>query len=444
MLTKLREKIGKLITENKELLDLAETEERGLTEDEKKVWDERAAEIEILKSTIEKKEHQEELNEWAGKSVNEPIKPEPEVEDGGEGEVRAGEDRAAKKPYASFGEQLLDVIRAEKRDGEAIRRLREVRATGMSEGIPADGGFLVQTDFATQLLKRAYENSVVLPKTTNLPIKSGANSISINAIAESSRADGSRMGGIRGYWVSEGAAKTASHPEFEQITLKPNKLVVLCYATDELLQDDSALEALIMQLAPDEINFKIQDSAFNGSGAGQLLGILNAGCLVSVAKETGQAAATIVAQNIVKMWSRMYGPSRGKAAWFINQDIEPQLHQLNLAVGTGGSLVYMPANGLSASPYATLYGRPVIPVEQCQTLGTKGDIYFADFSQYLTATIGGMQSASSIHVKFTYDETVFRFVYRIDGRPWWSSALTPYKGGATKTQSPFISLDVRA
>ena len=115
---------------------------------------------------------------------------------------------------------------------------------------------------------------------------------------------------------------------------------------------------------------------------------------------------------------------------------------MSLAVGTGGIPVYMPAGGLSQSPYGTLYGKPVLPVWQCQTLGTKGDIIFADLSQYLLAEKGGIDAASSIHVKFVYDETAFRFVMRVDGQPWWNSALMPYKG--TNTQSPFVVLDTRA
>jgi HK97 family phage major capsid protein len=70
--------------------------------------------------------------------------------------------------------------------------------------------------------------------------------------------------------------------------------------------------------------------------------LLNSGCLVSVGKETGQAAATVVAENVVKMYSRMFAQSRPNAVWLINQNIEPQLFTMSLAVGTGGVPIYMP------------------------------------------------------------------------------------------------------
>jgi len=164
---------------------------------------------------------------------------------------------------------------------------------------------------------------------------------------------------------------------------------------------------------------------------------------VSVAKEVGQAAATVVYQNVLKMWSRMWAPSRGNAVWFINQDVEPQLMQLYMAVGTGGVPVWMPANGISGSPYATLFGRPIIPVEYCPTLGTVGDIMLVDLSQYEFIDKGGVQQTSSIHVSFLTGETAFRFMYRCNGMPEWKSALTP-KSGSANTLSPYVALATRS
>jgi HK97 family phage major capsid protein len=141
------------------------------------------------------------------------------------------------------------------------------------------------------------------------------------------------------------------------------------------------------------------------------------------------------------MWSRLYAPSRPNSVWLINQDVEPELHKMGLETKTpiAGALVYMPPGGLSQAPYGTLMGRPVIPIEVCQTMGTSGDIILADLSQYILIDKGGLQSASSIHFKFTTDETAFRFVFRVDGQPWWSTALVPFKG-TSNTLSPFVVL----
>ena len=137
----------------------------------------------------------------------------------------------------------------------------------------------------------------------------------------------------------------------------------------------------------------------------------------------------------------MFGPCRDKAVWLINQDVEPQLFTMTLGVGSGGVATYMPPGGLSGKPFATLMGRPVMPVEWCPTLGTVGDIVLADLSQYVTINKGGLDSAMSIHLRFDYDEMAFRFIFRVDGQPWWSSALTPFKG--SNSQSCFIVLQTR-
>ena len=73
-----------------------------------------------------------------------------------------------------------------------------------------------------------------------------------------------------------------------------------------------------------------------------------------------------------------------------------------------------------------------------------GDIILADMNGYILAQKGGIQADMSIHVRFEYDESVFRFVLRIDGQPVRASVLTPYKGGATATQSHFVALAERA
>ncbi len=340
------------------------------------------------------------------------------------------------KGFKSLGEQLTAVMAAETKH-EIDPRLK---ATGASEGVPADGGFLVQTDFATSLLEKVFNTSDIVSRVFRMPISANANAIKIPAVADSSRADGSRSGGIQAYWAAEAGTKTASQSTFEQVSLELKKLVGLTYATDELLQDAPALEAWIGRAFASEFDFKIADAIINGDGAGKPLGILNAPCLVTVTAETGQGATTLVTENIIKMWARRFGPNTGKYVWLINQDIEPQLYTMGLAVGSGGIPVYMPAGGLSGAPYSTLFGKPVIPCEQAATLGTAGDIILADLSQYLMIDKGSIQSASSIHVKFTTDETAFRFTYRCDGQPLWKSALTPYKGTGN-TQSPFIVLN---
>lgn len=351
-----------------------------------------------------------------------------------------------KDRFASFGEQMAAVYRAGlmgKAPGGHIDPRLFNAASGLNESVPSEGGFLVQQDFSNELLQEVFQTGILASRCRRQPISGNANSMKINGVDETSRAS-TRYGGILGYWEDEAAEKTASKPKFRKIELNLKKLIGLCYATDELLDDAAALEAFIRQAFVGEFGFLLDDSIINGTGAGQPLGVLNAGCLVSVAKETGQTAATVVAENIVNMYSRRFASQTGNYAWYYNQNIEPQLFTMSLAVGTGGVPIYMPPGGLSDAPYGRLMGLPAIAIEQAATLGTVGDIILANFQNgYVLAEKGGIKSDMSIHVRFVYDESVFRFVMRVDGQPVRASALTPYKGGATATQSHFVALASR-
>lgn len=313
---------------------------------------------------------------------------------------------------------------------------------GLNETIGADGGFLVPPQFVQQLLQRTYDNDL-LSRTTLFPMTS--NELKIPAIAETSRKDGSRFGGIFSYWEGEGQTGTESKPSFMQVGLKLNKLFLLVRATDELLEDSGiALPQFIDTVASEELAFRIGAALIQGDGVAKPLGIMNAPCLKTVSADAGQTSASgqyLTTNNIQQMWMNMFGGCRKNAVWFINQELEPYLNQLTLGVGTGGVVTYLPPGGLSSAPYGTLMGKPVIPIEFCSAPGTAGDIILADMTTMLSGTRGGMQSAVSIHVYFESAEQVFRFILRVAGTPWWIQPLTPYLGNVTK--SCFVALASR-
>ncbi len=412
-------------------------ENRDPTEEELNLKTEMMNKVDATRKVIEAAERQEVM----ATELAAPAKP-LTVPDGAK--ITASPDRAGKDTFLSFGEQLVAVMQAGRPGGIVDPRLRNIQAaTGLGETVPSEGGFLVQTDFATDMLKDVFETGILASKCRRITISGKANGIKINGIDETSRAT-SRYGGIIAKWLHEAGDKTATKPKFRQIELNLHKLIGYCYATDELLDDAAALEGIIRDGFKGEFGFKIDDAIINGTGAGEPLGILTAGSLVTVAAEGAQAADTIMTENIVKMYSRIFASSRSNAVWLINQNVEPQLFTLHLDVGTGGIPVYMPAGGLSGLPFGTLFGRPVLPIEQCSTLGDIGDIILADFENgYILAEKGGIKSDVSIHVAFITDEQVFRFVLRADGQPVRATVLTPYKGTVTFSQSHFIALAAR-
>jgi HK97 family phage major capsid protein len=246
------------------------------------------------------------------------------------------------------------------------------------------------------------------------------NSMTYNQVDETDRTS-TRFGGVLGYWMGEASTKTASAPKFKQLELKLNKVAALCYATDELLADAGALNSWLTRNVPEELRFQAEAAIYGGDGVGKPLGIIVAPGLVTFARTD---ASKVQYPDIAAMYARRLG--NGPFVWLINRGVMPQLMQL---AGTY-QYVWLPPGGAVSGPNAQLLGFPVVEVEYAPAMGTLGDIVLADLSKYQTITKGGVEAASSIHVKFINDETAFRFVYRIAGAPMLSSAVTPYKGSS--------------
>jgi HK97 family phage major capsid protein len=358
-----------------------------------------------------------------------------------DGEVRVGGDREAERPFANLGDQLRAVATSTGPGATIDKRLYRVHeefraATGQSEAIAADGGFLVDQPLANGLIKRMFDGGEILSRVNRIPIGANANGVRFNRLKEDSRADGSRFGGVRGYWLAEAGALTASQMKFEQMELRLHKVGAVVYATEELLQDSTALEGEVNASVPAELRFQVENAIVNGDGSGKPLGFKSVAAYLSVAKETGQAADTVVAANAAKMWGRMLPGSFANAVWLVDQTVLPQLPLMTL----GDQPVWLP--NFQESPNGTLLGRPVITSEHLSPVGDAGDIILADLSQYRFIDKGGITPAVSMHVRFLYDERTFRFTYRVDGQPEYRLPLTPKSGG--DTQSPFITVAARA
>lgn len=440
-----------LTSEAHALFETAEKEGRGLSESEQARDDEIAARLEDLNEEIGRLERQREreraLAEAATPPSNGDGRPQiSNVRDRVLGkpwgwDIYHGEDRT-RRATAALGEQLQAVFRA-RVQGVIDPRLSAYQAAAQGAGVssPEDGGYLVGESVSDEIMLRA-NTGELLSRVRRTSLGAGLQSTKINLVDETSRATGSRFGGVQAYWMAEGDTKTASRPKFYQQRWEPHKLAALGYATDELLADASMLGSVMFEAFTEEVRFLTENAIVRGTGAGQPLGILNSGALISASAEVGQSATTIVYENIVAMYARAYGPSRRSSVWLYNQDVEPQLFLMNMAIGTGGIPVYMPPQGAAAAPFGTLYGLPLIPTEYNSTLGTVGDIMLVSPRDYLLVDKGAPERATSMHVAFVTDETAFRLVWRVDGHPLWRTTLTPFQG--TNTQSPFVALATRS
>lgn len=341
-----------------------------------------------------------------------------------------------KKGFKNPRDFLMSVMKVER--GAKDDRLNILAAAGSDEHSTFSdpyGGYLVPEGLVPGLLTRMAEADPIGALTRKVPMQ--APSIKLNARVDSDHSS-SVSGGLRVYRRAEADTVSSSRMTMSQINLEANGLMGLAYATDEILTDSPiSFVSLLAQGFADEFGAVKLQERLNGTGAGQFLGVNNSGALITVSKETGQAASTIVYENVIKMRARCYG--YGNAVWLANHDCIPQLMLLNQSVGTGGIPVWQP-DARSDHP-DMLLGRPIYFSEFPNSVGTAGDLLLCDWSQYLEGSYGPFEQAQSIHVRFVNKESAFRFFERCDARPWWSAALTPKNGS---TLSPFVRLATRS
>lgn len=320
------------------------------------------------------------------------------------------------------------------RNPEKLQLIRQVQ-NAYSSTDPASAGFLIPEEFRSDIMGLVLEQSIVRPRATVIPM--GTQTTSIPFVDETTHV-GSVYGGMVFAWTAESAAIAVSEAKFGKVRLEANKLTGGSRVPNELMADAPALSAFLNSRIPQGLAFSEDNAFLNGDGGMQPLGVFNATAMVTISKETGQQADTILFDNIAKMYARMLPSSLGNAVWVVNQNTIPQLLALSIAVGTGGTAL-MVAN-MQAAPNFTIFGRPVIITEKAATIGDLNDISFVDFSYYLIGDRMNLTMESSEHSRFLNDETEFRVIERADGRPWVQSALTPLNGS---TVSPFVNLQAR-
>ena len=307
----------------------------------------------------------------------------------------------------------------------------EARTTSDSKG-----GFLVPEGFLPTTLVIPAEAAPLQGRTQLVPMERPV-------VAVPARVDNNHATSVAGGLVvgrkAETVAATASQMTLSQVKLRAHSLFGLTYATEELLTDSGvSFAALVAESFGEQFGSVIMDERINGTGVGEYLGILNSSCLITVDKEVGQAATSLVYENIISMRARCWGYN--KAVWIANHDTLPQLMLLNQSVGTAGVQVWQPS--AREDHPDSLLGRPLFFTEYAQTLGQPGDLICGDWTQYLEGVLEPIRGAESMHVRFVNHERAFKFWTRNAGHPWWSAVLTPKNGAATL--SPFIVLAARA
>ena len=449
LIRELRQQMAALNDANKGVIDKAVGEKRSLTPEEKTLADGNDLKIADLQNQIADREalitRQKNLATATAK--------------------KTGDDKITfsdkNKEFRHAGEQLQAIAYAAKWPTNTDPRLlyqnqvraakvremfqdvpdAEIRANGMQTSIPADGGFFLQANFIENVLGGIFDVNGLIGRCFQIPDNGGG--IEIPAFNETSRADGSRFGGVKAYRNKEAASMTGVKPALELIKIMPEELTVMIPVTNRLLYNAAGLFAFIQKTAPSEYTHKIIYEMINGLGDGEMLGWLASKAIVSASKKNGQAAGSFLWENIAAMIANLVPQSYQTACWVLNQFHVENLMKLNLPVGTGGAplLEKFKLNGIAPGIHE-LAGLPCYLLEQCPKPGTLGDANLVDLSQYVLSVSPQTIADSSIHVYYVTNETAFRWVWLINGQPAWRTKRTS-ESDSSKYISPFITLEAR-
>jgi HK97 family phage major capsid protein len=320
--------------------------------------------------------------------------------------------------------------------------------SGSVVGDDEHGGYALFPAAAAMVNNVSIEESIVRSRANSVTL--GTRVLNIPYARDDNRKNSSGnvmvYQGVVAYWEDELSQLNESRPSMGKIELKLNKLTALGYASGEWIKwSPQTIGSWLIPQQGAALGYTEDYAFINGTGAGQPLGILNSPAKLEIAKESGQDADTFVYENSLNMLARIKRSPGSQFCWLMSQTVLPQLPQMNLAVGTGGSAVFM-TNATGPMPM-TLHSYPIIVTEKVPTLGDAGDVVLCDMKDYLVANDqGGPEIAESIHLKFDYDQTAFRTIKYTDGQPFRKTVYTPPTVGATapSTLSPIVTLAARA
>ena len=162
------------------------------------------------------------------------------------------------RPFTSLAEMAKSVKSAAVKPALGVDpRLMKIaaKANGANEGIQTEGGYMVDPTLVNFIMKPIHEEGPFSSRVNRLPVGGNSNYGWINGVDETSRATGSRWGGVRGYWVAEAGTLTSSKPAFRRINWELKDLGALMYATDDLLNDASQFQAIAQQSVGEELSF---------------------------------------------------------------------------------------------------------------------------------------------------------------------------------------------
>ena len=361
----------------KNFVDTHENENGVLSAEDNAAYERMEQEIEDLTAAIDRRQRAEAREAQLSQPVNTPLTGRP----AGRADEKTG--RASDAYKEDFGAHL--------------RGKRPVHNV-LSEGVQADGGYLVPVEFERQIVDGLEEANVVrgLAKviTTSAERK-------IPVAAAHSEAK----------WTAENGAYTESNPTFDQKTIDAFKLTDLVKVSIELLQDSLFdLESYIAAEFARAFGIAEEQAFCVGTGTGQPTGIFTEkGGQVGV---TAASAAAVTADELISLVYSLKSPYRRNAKFLMNDATIGAIRKLK-----DGNGVYLWQPSLQAGEPDKLLGyelytSPYVP----QMAAGAFSAAFGDFRNYWIADRSGRTVQRLNELYSANGQVGFVATERVDGK----------------------------
>lgn len=268
----------------------------------------------------------------------------------------------------------------------------------LSEGVDADGGFLVPEEFEKQIVSGLDEANI---------IRSLAKVITTQAERKipiaTSHSDAQ--------WTAENAAYVESNPTFGQKQIDAFKLTDLVRVSTELLQDSAFdLEAYIATEFARAFGIAEEQAFCVGTGTNQPTGIFTAnGGEVGI---TAASATAVTVDELIALIYSLKAPYRKNAKFLMNEGTVAQLRKLK---DGNGAYLWQPSVQAGQPDRLLgyeLYTSPYVPAAAANALA----IAFGDFKNYWIADRSGRTVQRLNELYSVNGQVGFIATERVDGK----------------------------
>ncbi|HBN81265.1 phage major capsid protein [Caproiciproducens sp. NJN-50] len=268
----------------------------------------------------------------------------------------------------------------------------------MTEGVDADGGYLVPTEFEHQIVSGLDEANIIRSLAKVITTSSERK---IPLAASHSVAT----------WTAENGAYTESNPTFGQTQIDAFKLTDLVKVSTELLQDNMFdLESYIAQEFARAFGIAEEQAFCVGTGTGQPTGIFTAnGGQVGV---TANSATAITVDNVLDLVYSLKSPYRRNAVFLMNDATVSLLRKLK---DSNGAYLWQPS--VQAGQPDRLIGYPIYTSPYVPAVAADAFVIaFGDYKNYWIADRQGRTVQRLNELYSTNGQVGFIATERVDGK----------------------------